>query len=344
MTSIPTPKTYKFSSQQTRVYYNGRMSQLSQLCKKKKSVLVTEENVYAAHKKKFTGWNIIVTKAGEEFKTQATADAVIDQLIEMKAGREVTIVGVGGGMITDLVGYVAAIYMRGVRCGFVPTTLLALVDASLGGKNGVDVGVYKNLVGTIRQPAFILHDYSLLNTLPDAEWRNGFAEIIKHACLGSPKMFRLLESKNPAFFRRDKPLLAALIRQNAEYKIKLVARDEMEKNERRLLNFGHTLGHALEKLYELSHGEAISIGMNLAAKLSASLAGFNEERRLADLLQLYGLPVQAVYDKGPVLDLLVMDKKRSGKSIHFVLLQGIGDPVIRPIPLSRLKQLIAQVR
>ncbi len=138
---------------------------------------------------RFKGWNTIVLKPGEEYKVQATVDAVIEELIDMEADRKTTLVGVGGGVVTDITGYVASVYMRGISFGFIPTSVLALVDASIGGKNGIDVGVYKNMVGVIRQPAFLLYDMVFLKSLPQTEWENGFAEIIKHACIKDAAMF-----------------------------------------------------------------------------------------------------------------------------------------------------------
>ncbi|RYF92903.1 MAG: iron-containing alcohol dehydrogenase, partial [Chitinophagaceae bacterium] len=187
---------YQFSSAPTDFYFAGGISQLKAITDVKSTILITDENIFNAHAKRFKGWNTIVLKPGEEFKVQATVDAVIEQLIEMEVDRKTMLVGVGGGVITDITGYVASVYMRGLRFGFLPTSLLALVDASIGGKNGIDVGVYKNMVGTIRQPAFILHDMVFLNTLPQKEWENGFAEIIKHACIRDATMFKQLEENS----------------------------------------------------------------------------------------------------------------------------------------------------
>lgn len=318
------------------------MLQLKQLIDQKNAVVITDENVFNAHQKKFRNWNTIVLKPGEEYKVQQTADAVIDQLITLKADRSTMIVGVGGGVITDLAGYVASVYMRGLPFGFVPTTLLAMVDASIGGKNGIDVGVYKNMVGTIRQPAFIFHDYSLLTTLPENEWRNGFAEIIKHACIADAKMFRELAANSLEIYRRKKSLLAALIQKNALIKIKKVQQDEFENGERRLLNFGHTLGHALENQYELSHGEAISIGMTYAAKISEELAGFKQSEAVADLLRHYGLPTLAAFKPEKAIDILQMDKKKEKDSIRYVLLQRIGKAFAQQVPIDQLAEMITE--
>jgi 3-dehydroquinate synthase len=335
-----TKRTYKFSSSSTDFYFGGRFSLLKQIADQKNAVLVTDENVFNAHLQKFKNWNTIVLKAGEEFKIQQTADTIIDQLIELQADRKTTLIGVGGGVITDITGYVASIYMRGIKFGFVPTTVLAMVDAGIGGKNGVDVGVYKNLVGTIRQPAFILHDYTLLSSLPLNEWQNGFAEIIKHACIKDAVMFGGLEKGSIESYQKKPSLCAELIRRNAELKIKVVRKDEFEQGERKLLNFGHTLGHALENQYELSHGQAISIGMTYASLLSEQLLDFKYAERVTSLLQQYGLPTYASFNKKKTFDVLKMDKKKEKQDINYILLERIGKGVIKSIPLAEIEQII----
>jgi 3-dehydroquinate synthase len=334
-------RTYKFSTASTDIYFDGKFSQLRALVDQKHAVIITDENVFNAHESKFRNWNTIVLKPGEEFKVQQTADAVIEQLLEMGADRTTTFVAVGGGVVTDLTGYIGAVYMRGVRFGFVPTTILAMVDASIGGKNGVDVGPYKNMVGTIRQPSFILHDHSILASLPTNEWQNGFAEIIKHACIADAAMFRTLENNSLQLYQEKKALLSALIQRNALIKIKLVQRDEFEQGERKLLNFGHTLGHALENQYELSHGQAISIGMAFAADISRQLLGFKEAGRVKSLLEQYGLPIEAAYNRKKAFAVLQKDKKRVRKQINYVLLNKIGKAVVHPISVSQLRKLIA---
>src|SRR5262249_54779473 len=156
------------------------------------------------------------------------------QLIEYNADRKTTLVGIGGGVVTDLTGYAAAVYMRGIRFGFVPTSILAMVDASIGGKNGIDVGLYKKLVCTIRQPEFLVYDYSFLKSLPKNEWVNGFAEIIKHSCIKDVALFKELEKNKLSFYQKNKPALAKLIQRNAAIKSAVVQKDEFEKGDRRL--------------------------------------------------------------------------------------------------------------
>ena len=332
--------TYKFSNSSTDYYLDYGFSQLKKVTDQKATVLITDENIYKAHIKRFNGWNTIVLRSGEEFKVQATVDSIIEKLIEMEADRKTTLVGIGGGVITDITGYVASVYMRGLRFGFVPTTILSLVDASIGGKNGIDVGMYKNMVGIICQPAFILHDISFLKTLPQVEWENGFAEIIKHACIKDTAMFAELEKNSLKHYKGNKKSICELIKRNAIIKTKVVQKDEFENGERRLLNFGHTIGHALETQYELLHGQAISIGMTYACHISEKLTGFKQTERVASLLRKYNLPAYASFNKQKVFDVLKMDKKRVKGEMNFVLLQKIGKGVVKSISLKQLEKII----
>lgn len=332
--------TYKFSNSSTDFYLSYGISHLKKITDPKATVLITDENVYNVHTKRFKGWDVIVLKPGEEFKVQATVDALFEKLIEMEADRKTTLVGVGGGVITDITGYVASVYLRGVRFGFVPTSILGLVDASIGGKNGIDVGMYKNMVGIIRQPSFILHDMVFLNSLPQVEWENGFAEIIKHACIKDGAMFEELEKKSLKDYRSSQKSICELIQRNAIIKTKVVQKDEFEKGERRLLNFGHTLGHALETQYELLHGQAIAIGMTYACHISEQLAGFKQTDRVVNVLEKYNLPTYASFNKQKVFNVLKMDKKRERKEMNYVLLEKIGKGIIKSISLKQLDKII----
>ncbi|HTM92683.1 MAG TPA: 3-dehydroquinate synthase family protein, partial [Flavisolibacter sp.] len=239
-------RTFKFSNASVDYYFAGGFSLLKQLVMPTEAVLLVDENVHRHFESKFKKWRVIIIPSGEKYKVQSTVDKIIRQLIELGADRRTTLVGIGGGVVTDITGYVASVYMRGIRFGFMPTTLLAMVDASIGGKNGIDVGVYKNMVGIIRQPAFLLYDLVFLNTLPEKEWKNGFAEIIKHAAIKDAAMFKELESRDLVFYMKKTKDTGELIQRNAILKSKVVQVDEFEKNERRMLNFGHTLAHAIE--------------------------------------------------------------------------------------------------
>jgi 3-dehydroquinate synthase len=336
---------FSFTSSAVDYYFDGDADSLSKLVKPEKTVLITDENVYASRKKFFSKWDVIVLKPGEAYKQQRVADAVIEQLIEKGADRSTTLVGVGGGVVTDMTGYIASVFLRGIRFGFVPTSLLAMVDASIGGKNGIDVGVYKNMVGAIRQPDFLLYDYRWLKTLPQNEWKNGFAEIIKHACIKDKVMFNQLVKNKLSAYRNNPSLLSSLIRRNALIKTKVVQQDEYEKAERKLLNFGHTLGHAIENIYELSHGEAISVGMTYACHLSESLTGFRDTKKVTDLLDKYGLPTYAAFDLKKSFAVLQKDKKKVDRDIQYVLLNKIGKGVVYRISLvdlhNKLEKLVS---
>ena len=335
--------TYKFSNASVNYYLAGGISHLKKIVDQKNTIVITDENIFNAHTKRFKGWNCIVLKPGEEYKVQSTVDAVIEQLIKMEADRKTILVGVGGGVITDITGYVASVYMRGISFGFIPTTLLAMVDASIGGKNGIDVGVYKNMVGIIRQPKFILHDMVFLNTLPQGEWENGFAEIIKHACIKDAAMFRQLETNSFKTYRGRQKSICELVQRNTIIKSKVVQQDEFEKAERRLLNFGHTLGHALENQYELSHGQAVAIGMTYASVISEKITGFKDADRVAKLIAEYNLPTFAAFNKQKVFEVLKMDKKRERKEMNYVLLEKIGKGVVKSIPLTLLENIIQEL-
>jgi 3-dehydroquinate synthase len=332
-----------FSTVVTDFYFASGISYLKKITDPGATVLITDENVFKAHTKRFKGWNTIVLKPGEEFKVQSTVDAIIEQLIEMEADRKTTLVGVGGGVVTDITGYVASVYMRGIRFGFIPTSILGLADASIGGKNGIDVGLYKNMVGVIRQPSFILHDMVFLKSLPQREWENGFAEIIKHACIKDAAMFRELETSTLKQYQGSQKLICELIQRNALIKTKVVQTDEFEKGNRRLLNFGHTLGHALETQYDLLHGQAISIGMTYACHISEQLCGFKQTGQVVSLLEKYNLPSYASFDKQKVFNVLKMDKKRERKEINYILLEKIGKGVVKPLSLKKLEKIIGDL-
>ena len=331
-----------FTSKAVEYMFNASFSMLETLYAKEKMVIITDENVYSHHFKIFEGYKSVVLAPGETHKQQKTVDGIISQLLEWQADKQTVIVGVGGGVVTDMAGYAASIYKRGVRLVQVPTSILAMVDAAVGGKNGVDVGAFKNQVGTIYQPDCVLFDYSFLQTLPKAEWINGFAEIIKHACIKDKIQFEFLAGKTIIDFINDPLLIAELIEKNVSIKINVVLKDELETGDRKLLNFGHTIGHAIEASYGLSHGHAISIGMVLAGKISMDVNNFShiQQQQLVSLLKQYQLPVSFSFDKDKIWEILINDKKRENDNMSFILLDEIGVGIVKAIPLNQLKTLI----
>jgi 3-dehydroquinate synthase len=336
-------KTFSFSSSKTTCYFDASFAQIGKLVEKDRSIFITDQHIFDHHKNLFKGTRLIQIRPGESNKIQSTVDQIIDQVIGFGADRTTTLIGVGGGVVTDIVGYVASVYMRGVPFGFVPTTLLGMVDASIGGKNGIDVGPYKNMVGVIRQPGFLFYDVNLLQTLPMEEWVNGFAEVIKHAAIKDAGLFRDLEKNSINSYRRNKKALNELIRKNVMIKSAVVQKDEFENSERKLLNFGHTLGHAVENVYQLPHGHAISVGIKAACLISEEMLNFKETARITSLLQQYGLPINIPVDFGKIIEIMRMDKKKTRDIMHYVLLEKLGKAVIKPIPMHLLEKLLYSI-
>jgi len=336
-------KTFSFSASRTTCYFDASFGQIGNLVEKDRSIFITDQHIFDHHKKYFKGTKLIQIPAGESFKVQYIVDQIIDQLISFGADRKTTIIGVGGGVVTDIAGYVASVYMRGVPFGFVPTSILGMVDSSIGGKNGIDVGNYKNMIGVIRQPGFLFYDVSLLQSLPPEEWVNGFAEVIKHAAIKDAGLFRDLEKNSIGFYRKNKQALSDLVRKNVMIKCAVVQQDEFEESDRRLLNFGHTLGHAVENVYHLPHGHAISIGMKAACLISEQMTDFKETARVTSLLQQYGLPIDIPVDFGKVVEIMRMDKKKTRDIMHYVLLEKLGKAVIKPIPMPQLEKLLYSI-
>lgn len=338
-------QTHQFEQQETTYFLGESLLQLGNHVDRNRAVLVIDENVERHHGHHLHNWKKIVVPAGEELKNMATVETIIDGLTAHEADRKTTLVGIGGGMITDVAGFAASIYMRGIPFGFVPTTLLAQVDASIGGKNGVSHGKHKNLLGIIRQPQFILFDYTLPLTMPAEEWHNGFAEIIKYACIMDAELFEFLEKNKEKALSRDVAVLEYLVEKSVAAKTKVVLEDELETGPRRWLNFGHTLGHAVEKLEHIAHGKAVAIGMVAAARFSEKLMNYPADQtiRLIKLISDYQLPVAFTSDKEAVFDIFKLDKKREKDVIHFVLLEQTGKATTMPIPIAELKLLLQEL-
>lgn len=281
---------------------------------------------------------------GEAHKTLSTANLVFDALVAAGANRDTTVIALGGGVVGDIAGFAAAAYMRGVSFVQVPTTLLAQVDSSVGGKTGVNHTGGKNLIGAFHQPGLVLIDTDSLNTLPDRELRAGLAEVIKHAAIVDAGYFAWLEDNMEPLLKRDPEALAHAIARSCEIKAAVVAEDEREHGRRALLNFGHTFGHAIENSVgygEWLHGEAVAAGMVMAADLS----GLDPEQqsRLRRLIVAAGLPDTADgVDPAQLRSAMQLDKKVIGKQLRFILLKSIGEAYIsHDVPDGRLERVLA---
>lgn len=308
-------------------------------------VIVTDSQVRALYQKKFPPFAVLEIGVGEEIKTLDTVKRLYAELLALEADRSTFIVGIGGGIVCDVAGFAAATYMRGLRFGFVPTTLLAQVDAGVGGKNGVNFKGYKNMVGTFRQPEFLICDPELLKTLPRVQILSGLAEVVKHAALGGASLFDYLETNYLKALAVESTVMERLVFDSIKLKAEIVNRDATEQGERRKLNFGHTFGHAIEKISSLPHGHAVSIGMALAADISLQkgLLSAQENQRLKTLLANLKLPIRTDIDAQSLFEVLKKDKKRQGENLYFVMLEHIGSALIQELPLRQIEILAKQI-
>ena len=305
-------------------------------------IVITDANVHRRYKQIIDSFEHIIIGMGETNKTLYTVEKVYNELIALGADRECFILGFGGGIVTDVSGFVASTYMRGLHFGFVATTLLAQVDASVGGKNGVNVEGYKNMVGVFNQPEFVLCDTSLLRTLPEREFRAGLAEIIKAGIIGDPELFSLFENHTLEEFRQDGALLTKIITASVRVKAAIVEADEREGGLRKKLNLGHTFAHAIEKCSsEFLHGEAVAIGTVMMARVSVQLGTLLEEEadRIGRVIAKMGLPVRSGVDVKRLLKALKLDKKRDADQISLVLIDRVGSCEIRKTSFVDLEKL-----
>ncbi|MFI3289282.1 MAG: 3-dehydroquinate synthase [Rikenellaceae bacterium] len=319
------------------------LSVLSELLPKARVIVITDHNLERLYPEVLAPFERIVIGEGETIKTLATVEMIYTRLIEMGADRKTFLLGFGGGIVTDITGFVAATYMRGVDFGFVSSTLLSQVDAGVGGKNGVNLGGYKNMVGTFNQPRFVICDVELLDTLSDREVRAGVAEITKSAIIADPDLFDMLEGLSFEELRADKDLLSRSIIASVEVKAAIVERDERESGERRKLNLGHTFAHAIEKLSnKMIHGEAVAVGTMIATKISLNLGLISD----IDAERIIGTHTKLGFDLTPPLPVeelfkaISKDKKAEEGSIYMVLPRSIGDCEVRKMSFTEVAEAI----
>jgi 3-dehydroquinate synthase len=306
-------------------------------------VIITDVNVKHFYQNDFPPHPVITIQTGEKIKNLDTVRSIYGKLVELGTDRSTLIIGIGGGIVCDITGFVASTFLRGVRFGFVSSTLLSQVDASVGGKNGVNFQGYKNMVGVFNQPEFVICDLNLLHTLPEKEILCGLAEIVKHAAIGDADLFNYLEEHYQKALTLDTVVIERLVYDSVVIKSDIVNKDEKEKGERRKLNFGHTFGHAIEKTAGVRHGEAVSAGMVMASELSVKRGHLQakDAQRIKNLLRNLKLPTRLPIDRKTVFDALQKDKKRQGDRIYFVLLEDIGKPFVDQISIKELDNVIS---
>jgi 3-dehydroquinate synthase len=291
--------------------------------------------------------DIIDFPAGENAKNIGTTIAIVERLLKLGADRKSALLALGGGVVGDMTGFIASTFMRSVPYIQIPTTLMAQVDSSIGGKTAIDLPEGKNLLGTFYQPRGVFIDMKFLNTLPDEDIRNGLAEVIKYGIIDDVAFFNFLEENMRAIKERDREVLEKIVQNSCRIKKGIVEIDEKELGLRRVLNFGHTIGHAIEaeSNFTISHGVAVSLGMAAAARISERLYDLPEgdRERIEHLLESAGLSCripQTITTDG-IITRLRADKKKEGDTIHFVLLKKMGMPFINGgVPESILRETV----
>lgn len=328
----------------SEIFIGERLSNLTKFLPSTNVLIITDETVKGLYGHLFPKFSIIELAEAETSKTLETVQTAVSKMLELGVDRSWFIVAIGGGIVCDVAGFIASIYMRGIRFGFVSTTLLSQVDASVGGKNGVNFEGYKNILGVFAQPEFVICDTFLLDTLSDDDILCGIAEIIKHALIADEKMFSLLESEKEDILFLENELVEELVYRSISIKSSIVNEDEREQGKRKLLNFGHTLGHAIEKVCGVPHGQSVALGMKYAVKLSVN-KGYLQESiadRIIALIDSYGFP-QIYVDEDKLILAMLKDKKKEGEDISFIYLKDIGVPIIRKIAFKDFKEDIHEL-
>jgi len=328
-------------------------SLLTQFISSEQIMIVTDQNVAVHYLEKLKSilstfhCESVIIEPGENNKTMESAQIIIGTLIEKGFTRDATLISLGGGMICDLVGFCASVYFRGVKLLHIPTSLLAQVDASIGGKTAINHALGKNIIGTIYQPKAVIIDQSTLSSLPDREYCSALSEIIKYALICDEQFFYWIESNIELILEREEKAIFEVIQKSCAIKAQITAKDEKETNELRvLLNLGHTMGHALEQITgykELLHGEAVSLGLIYTACLSKILGYLNESdyERIRALIKKALLPTKLLINvsEKKLLEVMARDKKNHYGTYSFILLKGIGKVELKhSLPLDVIKQ------
>lgn len=332
------------------VYIGESLSAIRRFVKPENSVIVTDSNILRHYSAMFDDYPVIVIGTGEEIKNLSTIEYIMRRMIELRYTRNTFLVGIGGGIVSDITGFAASIFMRGIRFGFVSTSLLSQVDASVGGKNGVNVDMTKNMAGVFSQPEFVICDHRMLETLPREEYINGLAELLKTACLDNNGLYEFVHANKEKILSMDPDTVSEAVYRCVRYKASVVEADEKENDLRRVLNLGHTVGHAIEKIKGIKHGFAIAAGMGIALDISV-INGYTDKdsaQEIKSLMEFFGLSggIKKILDTDDIpaiMDAVESDKKRESNSVNFVLLKKPGEPFIKSVEFTELSEILRGV-
>ena len=330
--------------QQSEIYIGPTADILPGVLPGGRVVVVSDATIDRLYHPMLAPYDTVLIGLGESIKTLQTVESIYRRFIELGVDRSTFVLGIGGGIVTDVAGFAAATYMRGLDFGFVSTTLLGQVDASVGGKNGVNVDGYKNMAGTFSQPRFVICDPGMLRTLSDREFRTGLAEVVKAAIIADADLFARIEATTFDDLRSDTDLLTDAVSASIRVKADIVERDERESGDRRKLNLGHTLAHAIEKCTNrLNHGEAVAVGTALIADASVKLGVLTAEDRdrIAGVLKKLGFDLTPPVDVKRLLKEVGKDKKNEDGMLRIVVPIGIGDCDVRRMSHDEFAALFA---
>jgi len=322
----------------SEILVGANWEKVSSLLPEKGAVIITDDNVRKLYGSRFPKVPVFSLLPGEGSKKLEVIENLAEKLLEAGIDRTGFVLAVGGGVVCDVAGFLASIYMRGISCGYVSSTLLSQVDASTGGKNGVNLRGTKNMIGTVRQPEFVICDPVLLLTLPEQEYLSGLAELIKTATIGDKELFELIERSFEEIISRKSGLLTQLVAKSVTFKGFVVSKDEKETGLRRILNFGHTFGHVVEMQKAVKHGFAVASGMELATAFSYEKGYITTEDkdRISNLLKKFKLIKKLDLTDDQIEKHILHDKKKTGTDIHFVFTGGIGKARVEKVSISDL--------
>jgi 3-dehydroquinate synthase len=310
------------------------------------SIYLTDQNVYDHYRDFLSAKKTIILTPGERSKSFSIVEGVYKELVDMNADRSSRLIGFGGGVVTDIAGFIASTYMRGIDFGFVSTTLLGQVDAVIGGKNGINLDGFKNMIGTFNQPSFIINDPSFFNTLPEKEFINGMSEVLKQFMITDHEGLQWFIDNRDQIYKKESNLLHELIFRQNMIKARIVEQDEKEHGVRRILNFGHSFGHAIEKELKWPHGHAVAAGMVIALRLShfESHLTETESDELINLISSCGLRTGDHLRPLDYIETMKKDKKKNKDSIDFILLEKPGKATVKPYNFDKLANIIKQIK
>ena len=336
------------SIKQKSEIFVGRVEDgLKRYAQNRRIVVITDANIDRLYHDIINKYEHIIIGYGEGIKNLITVQNIYARLMEIGADRSTLLIGIGGGIVTDITGFVATTYMRGLDFGFVATTLLAQVDASVGGKNGVNILNYKNMVGTFAQPSFVISDVAFLRTLPHRELHAGMGEVVKMAIIGDEELFNFIEENISASCYTNIDTMQRIVLDSIRLKADIVDRDECEKGIRRVLNLGHTIAHAIEKCtHKLNHGEAVAVGLSKISHISNAMGILSNEdmQRIDDLLQKIGFSLEIPVPLSDVIREVRHDKKKSNNLLRIVLPERIGSCRIEEMPLGDVEHILDYLR